>query len=99
MHLAKLPFWLRKRTSIAFAVPYIALAIGLMILWRLDIALNGFRPKITKSHYTWTYGPTAFLIVVVGLRRHAKVVQAWAVMQSGPESAGKTLLLDYVSPI
>ena len=95
--------WLRKRTLLAFTVFFGALAASLILLWRLDIAMGGFQTTITSNHYSLTYGPTALLVIVVSLWRqvdyNAKVLQPWRAMESGYQLAGRSVLLDCLSPL
>jgi Protein of unknown function (DUF3433) len=95
------PFWLKKGTLVAFIVLYIALLASVTLLWRVSQDQDGFTPHISTNHYTWTYGPTAILIMVVGLWRqveyHCKVLAPWHELKRGA-GASRSLLLDYVSP-
>jgi Protein of unknown function (DUF3433) len=95
------PFWLRKGTLVAFIVLYMMLLAAVTTLWRICRDQDGFRPPISTNHYTWTYGPTAVLIIVVSLWRqveyHCKVLAPWHELKQGAEPS-RSLLLDYVSP-
>lgn len=95
------PFWLRKGTLIAFVVLYVLLLASVAVLWRTARDNEGFTPRISTNHYTWTYGPTAVFIIVVSLWRqveyHCKSLAPRHEMRQGAE-ASRSLLLDYVSP-
>lgn len=95
------PFWLRKSILSGFIVTYILLLVCVAALWRVSRDQNGFTPSISTNRYTWTYGPTALLVIVVSLWRqldyHCKVLAPWQEMKRGAE-ASRSLLLDYVSP-
>ena len=95
------PIWLKKRTLVAFVVLYIVLLLSVILLWHFSRDKDGFAPRISTNHYTWTYGPTAVLVIVVGLWRqvayYSSVLAPWHEMKRGAESS-RSLLLDYVSP-
>ena len=61
------PIWLKKRTLVAFVVLYLILLLNVILLWRVSRHRNGFTPQIFTNRYTWTYGPTAVFVIVVGL--------------------------------
>lgn len=96
------PFWLKRSTLSAFIVLYAILLACVAALWHLAQDQDGFTLNISTNHYTWTYGPTAVLIIVVSLWRqveyHCKLLAPWLEMKKGGE-ASESLLLDYVSPI
>ncbi|ERF74794.1 hypothetical protein EPUS_03178 [Endocarpon pusillum Z07020] len=95
------PIWLKKRTLVAFVVLYIILLLSVILLWHFSRDRDGFAPRISTNHYTWTYGPTAVLVIVVGLWRqvayYSSVLAPWHEMKRGAESS-RSLLLGYVSP-
>lgn len=95
------PIWLKKRTLVAFVVLYIVLLSSVILLWHFSRDKNGFAPRISTNHYTWTYGPTAVLVIVLGLWRQVeyfcKVLAPWHEMKHGAKSS-RSLFLDYVSP-
>ena len=97
------PKWLRRRTLLAFVALFAAFDVSLVALWRSSEAQNGFRPTLSSNHYAWTYGPTAVLVVVLGLWRqvdyHCKIMQPWQEMCRGATNAAQSVLLDYVSPL
>lgn len=95
------PFWLRRSTLTAFIALYVLLLLSVTVLWRIAQDRNGFTPRFPTHHYTWTYGPTAVLVIVISLWRqveyHCKILAPWHELSHGAE-ASKSLLLDYVSP-
>jgi Protein of unknown function (DUF3433) len=97
------PKWLRRRTLLAFMALFAAFDATLIALWRSNEAENGFRPTLTSNYYAWTYGPTAVLVVVLGLWRQVdyqcKIIQPWQEMRRGAKSAAQSVLLDYISPL
>ncbi|KAI3317653.1 hypothetical protein HD806DRAFT_514296 [Xylariaceae sp. AK1471] len=97
------PLWLRRTTLIAFALLFTLLWISLVILWKYDVKNNGIPITLSSSHYSWKYGPTAILTIVVSLWRqvdyHTKLLQPWGAMKSRATSSSQSLLLDYISPI
>jgi Protein of unknown function (DUF3433) len=97
------PKWLRRRTLLAFVALFATFDASLIALWRFNKAQNGFRPTLSSNNYTWTYGPAAVLVVVVGLWRqvdyHCKIIQPWQEMRRGAKNAAQSVLLDYISPL
>jgi Protein of unknown function (DUF3433) len=97
------PIWLRRSTLLAFMALFAAFDASLIALWRFNKAQNGFRPTLSSNHYAWTYGPTAVLVVVLGLWRqvdyHCKIIQPWQQMRKGATNAAQSVLLDYISPL
>ncbi|KAH7205624.1 hypothetical protein BKA60DRAFT_466459 [Fusarium oxysporum] len=96
------PFWLSKYALLMFCVIFITLAASLIVLKYVSDAQDGFPLNFSSSEYTWTYGPTAILVIVLSLWRRVdyyfKSAEPWRELQSGPVVASKSLLLDYVSP-
>ncbi|KAH0431144.1 hypothetical protein CcaCcLH18_07322 [Colletotrichum camelliae] len=96
------PPWLRKLSLLAFFGLFTALWVALIVLWKYDVANSGFviYPKATP--FSWTYSPTAVLVLITGLWRqvdyHAKINQPWQQMAKGPTAAANSVLLDYISP-
>ncbi|KAI1361714.1 hypothetical protein F5Y08DRAFT_11538 [Xylaria arbuscula] len=96
-------FWLKKTTLLGFTAIFTSLWISLAILWHYNIQSNGFPLTLSSNSYTWTYGPTAVLTIIVGLWRqvdyHCKLLQPWKAMKKSPEVPTKSVLLDYISPL
>ncbi|KAI3326259.1 hypothetical protein HD806DRAFT_520891 [Xylariaceae sp. AK1471] len=84
--------WLQRSTLLGFSGLFTSLWIAVALLWYYNIKTNGFPLTVSSNPYTWTYGPTVVLTIVVGLWRqvdyHCKLVQPWKAMQS-----------HYVSPL
>lgn len=63
---------------------------------------DGLELTISSSSYSWTYGPTAILVVILSFWRRVdyyyKSVQPWCELWAGPVPADKSLLLDYITP-
>lgn len=99
---SKGPFWLRKAALILFCSLFTACALSLIALDRVIASQNGLSLSITSSSYTWTYGPTAILVVILSFWRridyYYKSSQPWRELWTGPAPAEKSLLLDYISP-
>jgi Protein of unknown function (DUF3433) len=97
------PEWLRRRTLLAFMALFATFDASLIALWRFNKAQNGFRPTLSSNNYTWTYGPSAVSVVVLGLWRqvdyHCKIAQPWQEMRRGAKNAAQSVLLEYVSPL
>ena len=95
------PLWLRSVPLLAIGAGFASLAIVSIILWHYSTVHNGFA-LISTNHYSWTYGPTAVLVLVVSVWRqvdyHCKALAPWRALQQGGARAADSLLLDYVSP-
>lgn len=81
---------------------FISLAVALLLIWHFNTRNHGF-PVLVDNHYTWTYGPTAILVLVVSVWRqvdhHYKLLAPWTTLERGAALAKHSLLLDYISPI
>lgn len=97
------PIWLHSLVLSALVILFLALLVGLIILWYFARLENGIPTDITENHYAWTYGPTALLVVVgVAWRQvdfYCRTLAPWSHLRGGPAPANASLLLDYVSPI
>ncbi|RFN47476.1 hypothetical protein FIE12Z_8271 [Fusarium flagelliforme] len=98
---ARQPFWLSKATLAVFLLVFILCATSLIILNSVITSRNGLSLTISSSSYSWTYGPTAILIVVLSFWRridyYYKVREPWRELLAGPSSSKNSLLLDYIS--
>jgi hypothetical protein len=96
------PFWLRTSILLGLLALHIGLLTGLILLWHFAAVKDGIEPRLSKSYYSWTYGPTAILVVVVSLWRQVdhecKALSPWRELQQGSD-ASRSLLLDYISPL
>lgn len=97
------PFWLSKIVLICFLLLFAALLTALLLVWNSNIQRNGFYVADSTSPYTWTYGPTAVLVIVISLWRmvdyHCKTLTPWSELRNGPVVASKSIRLDYLSPL
>ncbi len=71
--------WLSHMVLGSIASVFALLAIALALLWRFVTRDSGI-PLITSNHYSWTYGPTALLVIVVAFWRqvdyHCKAINS-----------------------
>jgi hypothetical protein len=97
------PFWLSKYALLIFAIVFATLAASLIALKCVSDSKDGFPLNFSSSEYSWTYGPTAVLIIVLSFWRRVdyyyKAAQPWRELQSGLVVGSRSLLLDYVSPL
>lgn len=97
-----IPIWLSKIVLICFLLLFAALLTGLLLIWHWNLEKNGFYVAPSTSPYTWTYGPTAVLVIVISLWRmvdfNCKSLTPWDELRRGPVVASRSLLLDYLSP-
>lgn len=98
-----LPFWLSKPVLICFLLLFASLLIALILVYYANLQRNGFHVAASTSPYSWTYGPTAVLVILVGLWRmvdfYCKSLTPWDELRHGPVVASRSLLLDYLSPL
>ncbi|KAI1739553.1 hypothetical protein F4680DRAFT_466377 [Xylaria scruposa] len=97
------PKWLTKRLLAGVLLLLGILCVTLGVLWRIVSSQDGLPLNITSSHYAWTYGPTAILLLLLSIWRqvdyHSKLTQPWREMFSTYSSPQRSILLDYVSPM
>ncbi|KAH0436220.1 hypothetical protein CcaCcLH18_04510 [Colletotrichum camelliae] len=95
-------FWLRRTVLMAFSFLFIACALALIGVSRHITAQNGLPLSLSSSSYSWTYGPTGVLVLILALWRqvdyNCRSMQPWWEMAQGPSTAARSVLLDYVSP-
>ncbi|KAK5046424.1 hypothetical protein LTR84_008227 [Exophiala bonariae] len=96
-----LPPSLTRLSLSIFGVLLLGLLVALVVLKYRTDQDHGLT-IITSNHYTWTYGPTAILVLVTAYWRlvdyNCKALTPWAELAKGPIDARRSLLLDYVSP-
>ena len=96
------PLFTRRWVLLCFALLWLLIIASLQILYSVSQSQNGIATTDSSLRYLWTYGPTAFLVIITVVWRQvdyaAKYVQPWACLAGGPLSAQKTLLLDYITP-
>ncbi|KAL7904247.1 hypothetical protein GGI35DRAFT_463719 [Trichoderma velutinum] len=97
------PIWLSRVTLIAFAITFLLMLLATALLYHFSEKNNGISVQREANHYAWKYGPTAILVVVGALWRQVdfanKILMPWEELRTGPSSADKTVLLDYISPL
>lgn len=76
-----IPIWLSKIVLICFLLLFAALLTALLLVWYANNQRNGFYVAASTSPYTWTYGPTAVLVILISLWRrldyHSKTLTPW----------------------
>lgn len=96
------PFWSSPALLFAFSTVLAILSAATLGLWRFSVRNHGF-PLLTASNYSWTYGPTAVLTVIMSIwdqtTYYCKLLEPWKQLKFGPLGPEQTLLLDYISPI
>lgn len=95
------PLFTRKWVLLCFAVLWILIIISVQAVYTVSEKNRGLASPDIQLRLLWTYGPTAFLVVVTVLWRQvdyaAKYIQPWAALAKGPLPAKQTLLLDYIT--
>ncbi|OAL31676.1 hypothetical protein AYO20_08069 [Fonsecaea nubica] len=75
---------------------------ALAVLWHFNEEGDGFT-LVTTNHYSWTYGPTAILVLIVAMWRqvdqYCKALVPWQRLKQGNANSAQSVLLDYVSPL
>lgn len=96
------PFWLSMAALVGFGLVFVACAASLVTIDRVVAAQDGLRLTLSSSSLSWTYGPTAFLVIILSFWRridyYYKSLQPWLELRAGPASANRSVLLDYISP-
>lgn len=94
--------WLRKRVLFAFMALFVLLAVSLILINYFATRHKGLPLFWTANHYSWTYGPTVMLVIIIGFWRRVcscvMVNQPWHELYKGPQPASQTMLLDYLWP-
>ncbi|KAK5334062.1 hypothetical protein LTR20_010506 [Exophiala xenobiotica] len=94
--------WLSATTLGLTACLFTVFGCVLVFLWLYNSRKDGFA-LITYNHYSWTYGPTAILILAVALWRqidyHCKAAIPWMNLQKQGVSGASSILLDYISAL
>ncbi|KAL6895350.1 hypothetical protein HDV57DRAFT_6312 [Trichoderma longibrachiatum] len=97
------PIWLSRAALVAFAFTFLLMLLATALLYHFSEENSGLSVQKEANHYAWKYGPTAVLVVVGALWRQVdfanKILMPWEELRTGPSSADKTLLLDYISPL
>ncbi|PTB65127.1 hypothetical protein BBK36DRAFT_1122469 [Trichoderma citrinoviride] len=97
------PIWLSRVALVAFASTFLLMLLATALLYHFSEENSGLSVQEEANHYAWKYGPTAVLVVVGALWRQVdfanKILMPWEELRTGPSSADKTLLLDYISPL
>ncbi|KAF2627245.1 hypothetical protein BU25DRAFT_410867 [Macroventuria anomochaeta] len=97
------PFCLRHRVLISFALLFAGLAVVLGIMYRMFNSDHGLAAPNTAIRYLWTYVPSSVFILVAGcwtlVESNLKLLAPWRAMARGPCRASKSILLDYITEI
>lgn len=96
------PFWSSPALLFALSIVIALLSAATIGLWRFSVSSHGF-PLLTAINYSWTYGPTAVLTLIMSIWNqttyYCKLLEPWRQLKLGPLGPEQTLLLDYISPI
>ncbi|KAJ0109415.1 hypothetical protein J7T55_000340 [Diaporthe amygdali] len=96
------PFWSSPTLLVTVSSLLTLLSAATIVLWRVSVGNHGF-PLLTTNNYSWTYGPTAVLTVIMSIWNQTtyccKLLEPWKELKRGPASPERTVLLDYISPI
>ncbi|KAK5552908.1 hypothetical protein LTR46_008983 [Exophiala xenobiotica] len=94
--------WLSKLTIFGILVTSASCVAALTVLFYFNTRNDGFL-LYTTNHYSWTYGPTAVLVLIVSVWRQVdhgcKVLVPWQNLGKGDAECKGSVLLDYVSPL
>lgn len=97
-----LPRSLKISSLAAFAGFYLVLAAILGVLAGVSRNNDGICVVNSDYRYWWTYVPTAVFTLLSVLWSQvdyrARSLMPWVLLKSSPSAAGRTVLLDYVSP-
>ncbi|KAJ9607421.1 hypothetical protein H2200_008494 [Cladophialophora chaetospira] len=97
------PFWLRKAILLSFAMLFLLMAATSVFILVYSLQHHGIAATLTTNQYTWKYGPTALLTVVLVLWRQVeytcKVITPWKQLQSELSDVERTTKIDYLSPV
>ena len=95
--------WLHTATLLGLALLFLAMLVALVLLAHFANSNNGLSTQLSSNHYSWTYGPTALLVLVLSAWKqvdfNCRILAPWKHAAAGASDASHSLLLDYVSPI
>lgn len=96
------PVFLKRRALAIFVAIFLLLIIVSSVMFEVSRTHQGLSNVSNDYHYFWTYGPTSVFLILDAVwyqvDYNARVIMPWFAM-SKFESAGKSMLLDYISPI
>lgn len=101
--MTKAPFWFSTTVLVLLLLLiFLSCALSLIAVHRVIASRNGLALSISSNPYSWTYGPTANLIVNLSLWRrldyYSNLREPWRELLAGPCPAKKSILLDYIPP-
>lgn len=97
------PLYLRRRVLLSFAAVFALTFIAIEVLHGVSNNHHAIASADAELHYLWTYGPTAFLTLVLvvwgRVEYQSKLVAPWIRLSLHPPhpDPSRTLLLDYLS--
>ncbi|OAG44732.1 hypothetical protein AYO21_01222 [Fonsecaea monophora] len=96
------PIWLHTSFLLATTLTFVALISVLLLLLHVTKQHDGLGLR-TSNHFTWTYGPTAVLTLVLAAWRqidyYCKALTPWDELARGNAHPSQSVLLDYKSPL
>ncbi|RFU28160.1 hypothetical protein B7463_g8172, partial [Scytalidium lignicola] len=96
------PFWLQLPILASLTIIFAFVPVALLVLYFMSNDRSGFR-VITTNHYSWTYGPTALIVIVSTLWSqvdyNVRSLVPWHNLRRGACKPERSILLDYISPI
>lgn len=94
--------WLCRTVIWMHCADFVILIIALILLYHYSQLRDGFSITESTNPYTWKYGPTAVLVIVIALWLQVdyrlKLQAPWARMQSTSCPVEDSVLLDYITP-
>lgn len=101
--MTKAPFWFSTTVLVLLLLLiFLSCALSPIAFHRVIASRNGLALSISSNPYSWTYGPTANLIVNLSLWRrldyYSNLREPWRELLAGPCLAKKSILLDYIPP-
>ncbi|OJD33860.1 uncharacterized protein BKCO1_27000101 [Diplodia corticola] len=97
------PLWLHQGVLLGFSTAFILMALAVGLVYRLSEMDNGLASQNESRRYLWTFGPTAFLTIVMSfwgrVNFATRQLTPWTELRTGPSPAEKSILADYISPM
>jgi len=95
------PAYLRRVVIVAFIIIFAIILVAVEVLFAFSDRNYGIGTGNPGQHYLWTYGPTAFLIVIAAVWSRvdyqSKMVTPWISLSTDAAHRKKPLLQDYIS--
>ncbi|KAF2141563.1 uncharacterized protein K452DRAFT_333269 [Aplosporella prunicola CBS 121167] len=97
------PIYLQRKVLVFFIIVFVVIIAVLAILLQYSNTHQGFASADPKKYLLWQYGPTAVFTIVAAfwgqVEYRTKQLTPWKLITQSPQPVGRSLLLDFISPL